>query len=418
VSETALAAADAARRILAEVRRQPALRVPLDDALGSVLAEDIVSRLDIPAWTNSAMDGYAARGADVRGASAASPVRLRVVEQLPAGRFPTRALGPGECARIFTGAPLPEGADTVVRQEDTDFGAETVTILKDRDVGVNIRRAGEDIREGQTVLTAGAALGPAHLGVLASLAVAHPLVHRRPRVAILGSGDEIVDVDQPEAIVSGRKTASSNTHTLVALVREAGGEPVNLGIARDTPESLRAHLGRALEADLLVTSAGISVGEHDYVRTVLEELGAEQRFWRLRMRPGAPVGFGLLRGIPWIGLPGNPVSTMVTFELFVRPAIRVMCGHALPFRRAVVARAAEPIIVKPRLQHFLRGIVTETPAGLEARLTGPQGSGILTSMILANALLVLPEGQFETPAGTEVRAIVLDDPVHQMEPPF
>jgi len=418
VSETALAAADAARRILAEVRRQPALRVPLDDALGSVLAEDIVSPLDIPAWTNSAMDGYAARGADVRGASAASPVRLRVVEQLPAGRFPTRALGPGECARIFTGAPLPEGADTVVRQEDTDFGAETVTILKDRDVGVNIRRAGEDIRKGQTVLTAGAALGPAHLGVLASLAVAHPLVHRRPRVAILGSGDEIVDVDQPEAIVSGRKTASSNTHTLVALVREAGGEPVNLGIARDTPESLRAHLGRALEADLLVTSAGISVGEHDYVRTVLEELGAEQRFWRLRMRPGAPVGFGLLRGIPWIGLPGNPVSTMVTFELFVRPAIRVMCGHALPFRRAVVARAAEPIIVKPRLQHFLRGIVTETPAGLEARLTGPQGSGILTSMILANALLVLPEGQFETPAGTEVRAIVLDDPVHQMEPPF
>jgi len=418
VSETALAAADAARRILAEVRRQPALRVPLDDALGSVLAEDIVSPLDIPAWTNSAMDGYAARGADVRGASAASPVRLRVVEQLPAGRFPTRALGPGECARIFTGAPLPEGADTVVRQEDTDFGAETVTILKDRDVGVNIRRAGEDIRKGQTVLTAGAALGPAHLGVLASLAVAHPLVHRRPRVAILGSGDEIVDVDQPEAIVSGRKTASSNTHTLVALVREAGGEPVNLGIARDTPESLRAHLGRALEADLLVTSAGISVGEHDYVRTVLEELGAEQRFWRLRMRPGAPVGFGLLRGIPWIGLPGNPVSTMVTFELFVRPAIRVMCGHALPFRRAAVARAAEPISVKPRLQHFLRGIVTETPAGLEARLTGPQGSGILTSMILANALLVLPEGQFETPAGTEVRAIVLDDPVHQMEPPF
>jgi molybdopterin molybdotransferase len=418
VTETALAAADAARRILAEVRRQPALRVPLDDALASILAEDIVSPLDIPAWTNSAMDGYAARGADVRGASAASPVRLRVLEQLPAGAFPTHALGPGECARIFTGAPLPEGADTVVRQEDTDLGAETVTILKDRDVGVNIRRAGEDIRKGQTVLQAGTALGPAHLGVLASLAVAHPLVHRRPRVAILGSGDEIVDVDQPEAILSGRKTASSNTHTLVALVREAGGEPVNLGIARDTPESLRAHLGRALEADLLVTSAGISVGEHDYVRTVLEELGAEQRFWKLRMRPGAPVGFGLLRGIPWIGLPGNPVSTMVTFELFVRPAIRVMCGHALPFRRAIAARAAEPISVKPRLQHFLRGIVTETAAGPEARLAGPQGSGILTSMILANALLVLPEGQFETPAGTAVRTIVLDDPVHQAEPPF
>jgi molybdopterin molybdotransferase len=418
VSEPALAAADAARRILAEVRRQPPLRVPLDDALDSVLAEDVVSPLDIPAWTNSAMDGYAARGADVRGASAEAPVRLRVVEQLPAGRFPTRALGRGEAARIFTGAPLPEGADSVIRQEDTDLGAETVAILKDRDVGVNIRRVGEDICRGQTVLRAGTALGPAHLGVLASLAVAHPLVHRRPRVAILGSGDEIVDVDQPEAILSGRKTASSNTHTLVALVRQAGGEPVNLGIARDTPESLRAHLERALEADLLVTTAGISVGEHDYVRAVLEELGAEQRFWKLRMRPGAPVGFGLLRGIPWVGLPGNPVSTMVTFELFVRPTIRAMSGHALPFRRAIAVRVAEPVTVKPKLQHFLRAIVSDTPAGPEARLTGPQGSGILTSMVLANALLVLPEGQFETPAGATARAIVLDDPVHQAEPGF
>jgi molybdopterin molybdotransferase len=418
VSEPALAAADAARRILAEVRRQPPLRVPLDDALDSVLAEDVVSPLDIPAWTNSAMDGYAARGADVRGASVEAPVRLRVVEQLPAGRFPTRGLGPGEAARIFTGAPLPEGADSVIRQEDTDLGAETVAILKDRDVGVNIRRVGEDIRRGQTVLRAGTALGPAHLGVLASLAVAHPLVHRRPRVAILGSGDEIVDVDQPEAILSGRKTASSNTHTLVALVRQAGGEPVNLGIARDTPESLRAHFTRALEADLLVTTAGISVGEHDYVRAVLEELGAEQRFWKLRMRPGAPVGFGLLRGIPWIGLPGNPVSTMVTFELFVRPAVRAMSGHALPFRRAIAVRVAEPVTVKPKLQHFLRAIVSDSPSGPEVRLTGPQGSGILTSMVLANALLVLPEGQFETPAGATARAIVLDDPVHQAEPGF
>jgi molybdopterin molybdotransferase len=413
-----LAAADAARRILDDVRRQPALRVPLDDALGSVLAEDAVSPLDIPAWTNSAMDGYAARGEDVRGASAERPVRLRVVEELPAGSFPTRALGPGEVARIFTGAPLPEGADTVVRQEDTDQGAETVTIVRDRDVGVNIRRVGEDIRRGTTVLTAGTALEPAALGVLASLAVAQPLVYRRPRVAILGSGDEIVDVDQPEEILSGRKIASSNTHTLVALVRQAGGEPVNLGIARDTPESLRAHFRRALDCDLLITTAGISVGEHDYVRSVLEELGAEQRFWKLRMRPGAPVGFGLLRGIPWIGLPGNPVSTMVTFELFVRPAIRKMCGHALPFRRAVPVRMAEPASLKPKLQHFLRGIVREGANGPEARLTGPQGSGILTSMVLANALLVIPEGQFETPAGALVQAIRLDDPVHQWEPGF
>jgi molybdopterin molybdotransferase len=413
-----LGAAEAAIRILAEVRPQPALRIPLDDALDSVLAEDVVSRLDIPAWTNSAMDGYAVRGEDVRGATEARPVSLRVVEQLPAGRFPEKVIGPGECARIFTGAPLPRGADSVIRQEDTDLGATTVLVLKDRDVGVNIRRAGEDIRKGATVLTAGAELGPAQLGVLASLAVAHPLVYRRPRVAILGSGDEIVDIDQPEEILSGRKIASSNTHTLVALVRRAGGEPVNLGIAGDTPEDLRAHLTRALDSDLLVTTAGISVGEHDFVRSVLEELGGELRFWKLRMRPGAPVGFGVLGGMPWIGLPGNPVSTMVTFELFVRPAIRRMMGHRLPFRRTVSVRVAEPIKLKPKLQHFLRGIVTEGAGGPEARLTGPQGSGILTSMTLANALLIVPEGQFETPVGATVKALVLDDPVHQAHPGF
>jgi molybdopterin molybdotransferase len=413
-----LAASEAALKILEEVRRQPALRIPLDDSLGSVLAEDAVSPLDIPAWTNSAMDGYAVRGADVRGATEANPVRLRVIEHVPAGHFPARVLGAGECARIFTGAPLPDGSDSVIRQEDTDGGNQTVTILKDRDVGVNIRRAGEDIRKGTTVLTAGSELGPAQLGVLASLAVAHPLVYRRPQVAILGSGDEIVDVDQPEEILSGRKIASSNTHTLIAMVREAGGEPINLGIARDTPESLREHLSRAMDCDLLVTTAGISVGEHDFVRSVLEELGGELRFWKLRMRPGAPVGFGLLGGKPWIGLPGNPVSTMVTFELFVRPAIRKMMGHALPFRRSVPVSAAEPITLKPRLQHFLRGIVREGKQGLEARLTGPQGSGILTSMVHANALLIVPEGQLETPAGATMRAIMLDDPVHQEGPGF
>jgi molybdopterin molybdotransferase len=417
-SDAPLAAAEAARRILAEVRRQPALRVPLDDALGSVLAEDVVSPIDIPAWTNSAMDGYATRAADVRGATSERPVRLRVIESIPAGAFPTRALGPGECARIFTGAPLPDGADGVVRQEDTDYGADEVAIFRDRDAGVNLRHTGEDVRKGTTVLRAGAALGPAHLGVLASLAVAHPLVFRRPRVGILGSGDEIVDVDRPEEILSGRKIASSNTHTLVALVREAGGEPVNLGIARDTPESLREHFLRARDCDLLVTTAGISVGEHDYVRDVLTGLGAEQRFWKLRMRPGAPVGFGVVRSMPWIGLPGNPVSTMVTFELFVRPAIRAMAGHALPFRRGTVVRAAETITLKPKLQHFLRAVVEPGPHGPAARLTGPQGSGILTSMILANALLVVPEGQHETPPGAPLVAIVLDDPNHVAEPPF
>ncbi len=413
-----LGARDAALRILENIRPQPALRVPLDDALGSVLAQDVASPLDIPAWTNSAMDGYATRAVDVRGASDTSPVRLRVVEEIPAGYFPSRAIAAGECARIFTGAPLPEGSDGVVRQEDTDEGRDVVTIFKDRDAGANLRHVGEDIRRGTVVLQGGASLGAAEVGVLASLAVAHPLVHRRPRVAIMGSGDEIVDVDQPEEILSGRKVASSNTHTLIALVRLAGGEPVNLGVARDTRESFREHLAAAREADLLVTTAGISVGEHDFVRPVLEEMGATQKFWKLRMRPGAPVGFGLLGDVPWIGLPGNPVSTMVTFELFVRPAIRRMCGHAHPFRRSVQVTMAEPVTLKPRLQHFLRGVVSDGPAGPEARLTGPQGSGILTSMVKANALLVIPEGQFETPAGSQVRAILLDDPRNQSEPPF
>ena len=419
-----LAPADAARRILQEVRRQPPLRIPLDYGLGSVLAEPAISPLDIPPWTNSAMDGYAARAADVRGASAAAPRRLRVVEVLPAGSFPTRALGPGECARIFTGAPLPEGADSVIRQEDTDLGTRQqasdseIEILNDRDCGVNIRRAGEDLRTGDEAIPAGMELGPAQLGVLASIAVSHPVVYRRPRVGILGGGDEIVDVDQPEEIIAGRKVASSNTHTLLALVRQAGGEPLNLGLAADTRESLRAHLSRVAECDLLVTSAGISVGEHDHLRSVLAELGAELRFWKLRMRPGAPVGFGVLGQTPWIGLPGNPVSTMVTFELFVRPAIRKQMGHALPFRRAVTVRVAEPIKLGPTLQHFLRAVVTPRGDGLEARLTGPQGSGILTSMVKANALLIIPEGQHETPEGALASALVLDDPHHVAEPPW
>lgn len=428
-----LAPAEAARRILTDIQVQPPLRIPLDDALGAVLAEPVVSPMNVPPWTNSAMDGYAARAQDVRGAKPDAPRRLRNVEDLPAGAFPSRAIGPGECARIFTGAPLPEGADSVIRQEDVRApssevrgASDSVEVLSDRDCGVNIRKAGEDIRAGETVFSSGTELGAAQLGVLASLAIAQPVVYRRPRVGILGSGDEIVDLDRPEEILSGQKIASSNTHTLLALVRQAGGIPVNLGIAEDRLESVESHFLRGLECDLLVTTAGISVGEHDFLRAALERLGGELRFWKLSMRPGAPVGFGILRGIPWIGLPGNPVSTMVTFELFVRPAIRKMMGQPLPFRRAVKVKVAEPIKLGPKLQHFLRAVVDDVSAARrlgdsaypEARLTGPQGSGILTSMVKANALLVIPQGQHETPAGTEARAILLDDPHHVAEPPW
>lgn len=418
MSVEGLSAREAAQLILHRIEREPALRVPLDDALGSVLADDVVSPLDVPAFANSAMDGYAVRSADVRGASAEHPVRLRVMEEIAAGSVPTRALGPGECSRIFTGAPVPEGADGVVRQEDTDQGSPEVAITSDRDAGSNVRPAGEDIRKGELVLRAGTELGPAQLGALASVARAHPLVYRRPRVAILATGDEVVDVDQTEAILSGRKVASSNSHTLNALVRQAGGEPVMLGIAGDDPASIRRRIGTAFDCDLLVTTGGVSVGAHDHLRDVIASLGAKLEFWRIRMRPGAPVGFGMLDEIPWIGLPGNPVSSMVTFELLVRPAIRKLMGHDAVFRRGVTVRLTEPVTVKPRLQHFLRVVVREMGETLEARLAGPQGSGILMSMVRANALLVLPEGQLETPKDAEATAIMLDDHRHDAIPPF
>src|SRR5881397_332689 len=307
-----------------------------------------------------------------------------------------------------TGAPVPRGADTVIRQEDTAAsanGANRVTITNPRDARKNIRRLGEDIKKGAVVLAAGTPLGPAQLGVLASIAHDHPLVHRVPRVAFMGSGDEIVDLDRKDEILAARKIASSNSYTLDALIRRTAADPVNLGLARDTKESLREHLrGASVQhADLLVTTAGVSVGEHDLVRDVLQELGGELKMWRIAMRPGAPVGFGLLGGggIPWIGLPGNPVSTMVTFELFVRPAIRRLQGHALPFRRTVAVIVRESITLGPKLRHYLRAIVD---AG-EARLTGPQGSGILTSMARANALLIVPADMPAVAAGTELEAL-------------
>lgn len=412
-------AGEAARVILDAIAPQPSLRVPLDDALGMVLAEEVVSPLDLPPWTNSAMDGYAVRSEDVRGASASSPRTLNVIERIPAGHVPVHPLGPGTAARIFTGAALPAGADGVIRQEDTDQGETTVSVFDARDAGAHVRHAGEDIRRGTAVCAPGTELGPAHLGLLASLAVSHPLVVRRPRVAILAGGDEIADLDQRDEILAGRKIGSSNTHALLALVRTAGGEPVSLGIASDTAESVRDHLDRSRDADLLVTTAGVSVGEHDHVRSVIESMGGAITFWRLPIRPGATTAFGQLGTIPWLGLPGNPVSTMVTFELFVRPAIRRMAGHRLPFRRTRTARLAEPIHLTARLQHFLRGITQEDrDGGTSVRLTGPQGSGRMSSMVAANALIVVPEGVTDLATGTEVRILPLDEERYGERPEY
>ncbi len=412
---------EAARLILEHLAPLPVAPRPLREVLDRVLAEDVTSPIDLPAWDNSAMDGYAARAADVENAGPQRKITLAVVEAVPAGQFPTKSIGPGQATRIFTGAPLPAGADTVVRQEDTEPAEPgSVRVVTGRDARKNVRHRGEDIRKGEVVLGAGTPLGPAQLGVLASIAHATPLVHDAPRVAFMGSGDEIVDLDRADDILSGRKVATSNSYTLHALIRRNGGIPVDLGLARDTKESLREHLAGARGSDLLVTTAGVSVGEHDFVREVLTELGGEIKLWRIAMRPGAPVGFGLLDGTPWIGLPGNPVSAMVTFELFVRPAIRRLHGHRLPFRRTVPVCVGEPITLGPKLRHFLRAVVhPDGPGGaLTARLTGPQGSGILTSMARANALLIVPEDRPTVAAGETLPALLLDDPHHVAEAPF
>jgi molybdopterin molybdotransferase len=405
-----LTVSEASARILEHITPLAVERVALLDALGRVLAESVRAPMTLPAWDNSAMDGYAVRGADIDNATAERPVRLRVLETVAAGRFATQPVQDGDAIRIMTGAPLPKGADTVVRVEDTDGGTAEVLVRNARDARRNVRPRGEDFREGDSLLDAGAPLGAAQLGILASIGRSTVDVHRRPRVAIMGSGDELVDLDQFHEVLAGRKIVSSNGYTLHALVRDAGGEPVNLGVAADDPASLREHLGRAAGCDLVLTSAGVSVGEFDYTRDVIASLGAEMKFWRVRMRPGAPLGFGLLGATPWIGLPGNPVSAMVTFELFVRPVMRRMLGHTRLFRRPVPVVLEEPVTIGAKLTHFLRAIVSTRDDGtVTARLTGPQGSGILTSMSRANALLVVPEDRPTTDAGDILHALPLGD---------
>ena len=405
-----LSVAEASQAILESFARLADERVTLPSALGRVLAKDIRSPITLPAWDNSAMDGYAVRSADVAEATVESPKVLRVMETVPAGGFPSVTVSVGEATRIMTGAPMPAGADTVIRVEDTDGGTERVAIRNARDARRNVRPKGEDIRAGAVVLSEGQAIGPAQIGVLASVGAAYVDVVRQPTVAIIGSGDELVDLDQFDQVLDGRKIVSSNTYTLDALIRSSNAVPVNLGIARDDPESVRQLLERAKGYDLILSSAGLSVGEHDYLRHVLVDMGAEMKFWRVRMRPGAPLGFGILGTTPWLGLPGNPVSTMVTYELFARPAIRRMLGHVRLFRRPVDVVLEEPVAIHARLTHFLRAIVTtHTDGTLTARLTGPQGSGILTSMSLANALLVVPEDRTRVEPGERLHALPLTD---------
>jgi len=407
-----LSVPDAAERITAAFAPLPTETVALRAARGRVLARDAVSPVTLPHWTNSAMDGYAVRAVDVAGASAAEPAELPVLETVAAGAFPTRVLAPGEAIRVMTGAPVPDGADSVIRVEDTDGGVSRVRVTSARDAGKNLRPRGEDLQAGAVALPQGTVIGPAQLGVLASVGCAEVPVHRRPRVVIIGSGDELVDLHRFDQVLAGRRIVSSNAYTIAALVEANGGEAIDLGHCRDSLPDMQALLARALaeSPDLLVTTAGVSVGEFDHTRAALESLGAALDFWKVRMRPGAPLGFGRVGSTPWLGLPGNPVSAMVTAELFLRPAVRRMLGHRAVHHRPVRVQLDEPVTIHARLTHFLRAVVTPQADGsLHARLTGPQGSAILTSMSLANALLVVPEDRSTVEAGESLSALLLGD---------
>jgi molybdopterin molybdotransferase len=404
-------AAEALQLILERTPVLGAETVALPEALGRVLAEPIASTRRIPPADNSAMDGYAVRIADLA-ATQSAPVRLPVAFEIAAGARAERALAAGESARIFTGAPIPPGADAVVRQEDVERDGERVAFTRVPLARENIRPAGEDVEVGDAVFAAGERIGPAHVGMLASLGRGFVPVRQRPRVAILSGGDELVE---PDGDVAGGRIVSSNSYTIAAQCRELGAEPVYLGIARDAPEDIESRLAAGLASDVLVSSAGVSVGDRDYVRSVLEKLGCRLHFWGVRIKPGYPLAFGSFgddvgrRGPLVFGLPGNPVSAMMTFEQFTRPALRKLLGHATLHRPSLRARLAEPLRKAPGRLHFVRVALSRDGERVIARPTGSQSSGVLRSMTLAQGLLVFPAEATELAEGDEVRVQVLDE---------
>ncbi|MDH7499554.1 MAG: molybdopterin molybdotransferase MoeA [candidate division NC10 bacterium] len=396
---------EAQRIVLESIEVLGLEKIPLLSALDRVLGEEVVSGLDIPPWDNSAVDGYAVQAADVAGASPDQPVLLRVIEDLPAGRVSGKRLQAKEAIRIMTGAPMPAGADAVVMVEETKAEGGSVRIFRAVKSGANVRRRGEDLKSGSRVFSRGAALGAAEIGVLASLNKGSVFVHKRPQVAVLATGDELVEVGEP---LRTGQIISSNTYTLTSQIRQSGGIPIDLGIARDDLPSLRGRLEEGAQADLLITSGGVSMGEYDLVKKALEEMAGEVKFWRVAIRPGMPTAFGILKGKPFFGLPGNPVSSMVCFELFARPALRKMGGHAHLFRPSIEATVKGEIRTKAGRRHFLRVRLERRNGRVYADLTGDQGSGILTSVAHAHGLAVISEDTPLTKAGEKVKVLLLD----------
>ena len=402
-------------RILAAFSPLPPESVPLLDACGLVLAEDLVAGEEIPPFRNSAMDGYAVRAGDTAGATFADPVRLRVVGNLAAGSSPRVRVEPGTAVRIMTGAPVPDGADSVVRFEETDEGSRQeaapsqtpgqVAICRPARPLDNVRPAGEDVRAGEVVLRAGTRLRPPEVGLLAALNRSRAVVHRRPRVAVLSTGDEVVDLGPP--LLPGQ-IRNSNSYTLAAMAQRAGAVPSLLGVARDSMRDLSDRLGAACEADLIVTSGGVSVGDYDVVKDVLRAEG-EVAIWQVRMKPGKPLAFGHLGATPLLGLPGNPVAAAVSFELFGRPAILKMLGRRDLAAPAIQATLLERLDNRGHRRHYVRARVERGETGeVVARAAGEQGAGVLSSLVRANGLLVIPEDVEVAEPGIRLPVLLLD----------
>jgi molybdopterin molybdotransferase len=393
---------EAQARVLAEVTPGAVERVPLFDSLGRVLREEIAAPHDLPPADNSAMDGYALRAEDL----AHVPVSLRVTGDIAAGHPATHALEAGTAMRIMTGAFVPDGADTVVQVELTDGRTDVVTIEKSLPRGTNIRRRGEDMRAGDVVLRAGTRIGPAEMAMLAAAQKTRVPVGRKPEVAILSTGDELVDIDEP---LAPGKIVNTNAHLLAALVREAGATPRMLGIVRDTREATVEGFRAAAESDFVLSSGGVSVGAYDFVKDALEELGAESKFWRVAMKPGKPVALSRLRDCLIFGLPGNPVSCFVSFHLFVAPALRKACGEEgrlLPVE--VRATLTAPLKSLGDRRVYVRVQLFARDGALYARPLTSQGSGSLTSMLGANGLAIVAEGVTRVEEGETVRVVYLE----------
>jgi molybdopterin molybdotransferase len=410
-----LSVADALAHVLGRFKSLDTETVTLQSSVGRVLAQPVHATLNLPPFPNSSMDGYAVRAEDIQSASETAPTRLTVIADIPAGIVPTVSLKPGTTARIMTGAHMPEGANAVVPVESTDMNRaamdspvpETVQIQRSVDVGAYVRHAGEDVRLGDEVIKPGHIIRAHNIGLLAAFGLSTVSVVRRPRVAVLATGDELVAIDQ---VPGPGQIRDSNSHNMASLVRRYGGEPIVLGVAGDQAQAVTDKLNAAVDdhADLIVSSAGVSVGAYDVVKTVIESNGALD-FWKVKMRPGKPVAFGNYKGVPFFGLPGNPVSTVVSFEIFVRPVLLKLSGHSR-LEKPTVSATLEHALTSDGRETYLRASVSRHNGQYVAKSAGGQGSNILSALVTANAFIIIPEGVTQIDVGETLQAWMLDWP--------